>query len=193
MNIEDAMGICTSIRSFYKIEYQYLELVDWDIVPQIYGINYALQKIVNRADIELELVFTKLELKYAPVNHYEWLFNRINEINRSWDICPKPPGGLVPPEVVCTENENENGNGNILEYFTIRSLWDLKRFLDERKVYYDLELAWSMGYYLLELGNNFNKSGYEYDIIGYKTYVKTEIFYVQDIKRFIKIDSGIIG
>ena len=113
MNICDAkIRPCTDIVPLYRDENKHLEPVNWDIVPQIYGFNYTLGKLVHQANIELELVFTKLELKYAPLKNYEWLLDRIDEINRSWDICAMPPGGVAHKEVICAENGNK--------YFTVR-------------------------------------------------------------------------
>ena len=133
MKIEEsmAMGLCTSLKTFRKTEYQHLEPVDWDIYQK------------------------------------------------------QPVSLASPKEAVCAENDNK--------YFKVPSLWYLKHILDERKIkQYDAGQAWSKSYYLPELSNNCNMEGYEYDVVGYKFDVKTEIFYVEDIERFIKVVSGII-
>lgn len=178
MNIEDAMGmgLCTSLKCFYKTEYQYLEPVDWDIVPKMYGINYNLAEIVHQANVKLELAFAKMEQKYMDL----YMEDKIDKIRRSWDICPKPPGGLTTPKEVVIEYGRK--------YFTIRQLWDLKHFLDERniKLESDWPLSWFYSYYLPELGRNY----YE---IGQETYVTKEIYHVEDIDRIVKVAYGAVG
>ena len=162
-----------------------LKSVDWDnILPQIYGITYNLEKIVYNLKRNLELAIEKI---FEPLHNWEIedgveYDRKVNQIKLQ--RCPEPPCGFMPPQEITTQNGDK--------YFTIRSMWDLAYYLSEEYANNNCDpliplIGFNhpmLSYYLPKHSNQFNYERFNDD------YYRQRVFYVEDNMQYIIVYDG---
>lgn len=173
------------------IDEMQMERVDFSAVPKTYGISFRLQKILYRAKVEMELRFAELMLS-RPVliteteEHLELLEQRerykaiLDHIDKG-RFCPEPAGG-----VKMTERTLPNGE----KHYSIRLLWDLLHVLNLGDLSEDRP-RWREVYYMPEesLSEHWNRSYFDYSERGREFIMKEDVYYVEDIGRWVMVES----
>jgi len=167
-----------------------MERVDFSVVPVTCGISFRLQKILYRAQVEMELRFAELLLSNPALikdaeDYLEILEQRdryrtiLDRIDRA-QFCPEPVGGV---------KMSEHTLQNDKKYYSIRSLWDLSHIFNLGDT--EENLRWKEVYYLPEesLSNHWNRSYFDYNERGREFFMKEDVYYVEDIERWVVVES----
>lgn len=172
-----ALGLTTDIEPFYAEANQDFEPIDWSLLDKMYlGIRF--ERIVFRAEIELTIAIEDLNVSeddYIDPEYRDYL-------ERKRNICPKPPGTSTLRTMI-----REDGS----KYYVVSTLWELKHKLDDSNAKYGYG-SWSYTVYIStsEAENHSNEYYNDYDDVGRETSVTEEVYFVEDIKRYVKVTEG---
>lgn len=172
------------------IEKNQIERVDFTRIPETFGYVYRLQEIAYRAKAELEISYINLLLSHPNLISDGDEYLKLISEKQKWHYIlfameigysyPEPPGGIKREEHKVANNK---------KYYSVRSLWDLKHILDLEDANRELYLNSREVYYLNEIEMFWNHSYYDYSDGGTEFLMSEEIYYVEDIGRWVMVET----